>query len=398
VRQQSPPLVAVGPYVLLAVLTAITVVARWSAPGPLAADLALCALTAAWMLWCFTLGRARPAVFFTGLIALTAVLVVRDPWFGCFTPVAYVFAFRLLDWPWRLPGVAAVAIVAGTAQASQIDKTTAFGLLTFFLVLAVNVLPMCGYAWYAWRIDQRNAERRQALDAVRAANRRLEATLAENAGLHEQLIAQARAAGAADERQRMAREIHDTLAQGLTGIITQLQAAEQAAGDPADWRRHLGAATGLARESLSEARRSVHALRPEALETARLAEALDGVADRWSTLHGPPVDVITTGTPRPIRPDVEAALLRIAQEALANVAKHAEASRVGVTLSYLEREVALDVRDDGKGFDPAVTVAGSGFGLVAMRQRVEDLGGTLQIESEPGTGTGISARVPVAGP
>jgi len=238
----------------------------------------------------------------------------------------------------------------------------------------------------------------------------------------------------------MAREIHDTLAQGLTGIITQLQAAEHAADDLAGWRRHFEAATRLARESLSEARRSVEALRPESLETGRLSEALADAAGRWSALHGIPVQVTTTGTARPMQSEAEFALLRTAQEALANVAKHAHATRVGVTLSYMEHEVALDVRDDGRGFDlaklcrqaaqtaEAAAVSGQapvahvngvtglvglsvgdglrhpaagkpgdgGFGLVAMRQRIESLAGRLQVESEPGFGTGISACIPVA--
>ena len=191
------------------------------------------------------------------------------------------------------------------------------------------------------------------MEKLSEANRRLEATLAENAGLQQQLLTQAREAGVLDERQRMAREIHDTLAQGLTGIITQLQAAEQAADDPAGWHRHFDAATRLARESLSEARRSVEALRPESLETGRLSEALADVAGRWSALHGIPVQVTTTGTARPMPHQAEFALLRTAQEALANVARHAQATRVGVTLSYMEHEVALDVRDDGRGFDLA---------------------------------------------
>jgi signal transduction histidine kinase len=101
-----------------------------------------------------------------------------------------------------------------------------------------------------------------------------------------------------------------------------------------------------------------------------------------------------------MRPEVEVALLRTAQEALANVAKHAQATRVGVTLSYMEHQVALDVRDDGAGFDPSTIVGlqrpadGGGFGLIAMRQRIEGLSGTLQVESEPGGGTGVSACVP----
>jgi signal transduction histidine kinase len=302
------------------------------------------------------------------------------------------------------------------------------------------------YAWSRWQSTALDTRRKHALDELSTANRMLEASLAENAGLQQQLLTQAREAGVLDERQRMAREIHDTLAQGLTGIITQLQAAEQAAGDPAGWRRHFEAATRLARDSLSEARRSVEALRPELLETGRLSEALGDAAGRWSALHGISVQVTTTGTARPMQPEAEFALLRTAQEALANVARHARATRVGVTLSYMEHEVALDVRDDGQGFDPARLCAqaagikgtgntngtstsstrhgrgpvshanglvglsvsdgrrhpaagqpdGGGFGLVAMRQRIESLAGALQVESELGVGTGISACIPVA--
>jgi signal transduction histidine kinase len=405
------PLVTVVPYALLAILVAFTVLLKHSAAGSLRIDLGLCALAAAWMLWMFTLHpawRVRPpqmALFFIGVIVIAMVLVIRDPWFGFFTPACYFYAFAVLAWPWRLAGVAAVAIVAGTAQASGVNKDTALGLAIYVAILAVNVLPMSGFTWVDWHNDQQAEQRKQVLDEVSEAKRRLEATLAENAGLHQQLLTQAREAGILDERQRMAREIHDTLAQGLTGIITQLQAAEQASDDPVGWRRHFAAATGLARESLSEARRSVDALRPEPLETARLTDAVAGVAERWSALQGIAVQVRTTGTVRPMPPEAEVALLRTTQEALANVAKHARATRVGVTLSYMEHEVALDVRDDGQGFDPAQLANGaagsagpadSGFGLVAMRQRIENLSGTLQVESEPGAGTAISACVPAA--
>ncbi|HEX5407178.1 MAG TPA: sensor histidine kinase [Pseudonocardiaceae bacterium] len=403
-EQRRSVVVTVVPYVLLAVVTVLTVIIKYSAGRSLVIDLGLCALAAVWMLGMFTLRpawRDRPSVmvlFFSVLIGITTVLVVRDPWFGFFTPACYLYAFRLLRWPWQLLGVAAVAAVAGTAQAYSVDRTTWFGIAGYAAVLAANVLPMCGYAWFAWRGARRNDEREQALRDVSEANRKLAATLAENASLQQQLLTQARAAGVADERARMAREIHDTLAQGLTGIITQLQAVEQADEDPAEWRRHVTAATRLARESLSEARRSVHALRPEPLATARLSGALADVAARWSALHEIPVQVTTTGTARPMREDAEAALLRTAQEALANVAKHARASRVGVTLSYMEHEIALDVRDDGRGFDPADSTDSidGGFGLVAMRQRIEGLAGTLQVESEPDMGTAISARIPVA--
>ena len=401
------PLVLAGPYVLLGALALATVAVKHAAVGSLAIDLALCGLAAAWTAWMFTLHpawRVRPrvmAVFFIVFIVIMAALVIRDPWFGFLTPAGYLYAFAVLPWPWRLPGVAAVAVVAATAQTSGVDRVSPFGIIVYAAVISVNVIPLCALAWMDWSNDTHAAEREHALAEVREANRRLEATLAENAGLHEQLLTQAREAGILDERQRMAGEIHDTLAQGLTGIITQLQAAEQASGDPAGWRRHVAAATRLARESLSEARRSVQALRPEPLERARLSEALTGEAERWSALHGIAVQVTTTGTARPVGPDAEFALLRAAQEALANVGKHARADRVGLTLSYMDHEVALDVRDDGRGFDPGQLAGGpghgaGGFGLAAMRQRIEGLSGTLQVESEPGGGTAISARLPVA--
>jgi signal transduction histidine kinase len=402
--QRWQPVMAVVPYLLLLVLMIFTVVIKHSTGGSPVGDVVLCALAGGWMLFWFT---SRPAwrmrtgimaVFFVGLIVIIAVLVLRDGWFGFLTPIGYYYAFGVLRWPWQMVGVGAVAVVAGTAQASGVDKGTAFGIAVLVAVILANVLPMCGFAWINWSNDVQYDERAVALSELSEANRRLEATLAENAGLHEQLLTQAREAGVLDERARMAREIHDTLAQGLTGIITQLQAAEQAGDDPGRWRRHVSAATGLARESLTEARRSVDALRPQPLETDRLSDALAGVAERWSALHGITVRVTTTGTVRPMRPDAEFALLRTAQEALANVAEHARATRVGVTLSYMEHEVALDVRDDGTGFVPVprsrTTEKGGGFGLIAMRERIEGLAGTLQVESEPGAGTAISACVP----
>jgi signal transduction histidine kinase len=277
-----------------------------------------------------------------------------------------------------------------------LNSSELFHVAVGIVALTVDLLLMGSLMWLLWEHDQQAARNQLALTELSAANRRLEATIAENETLHEQLLVQAREAGIRDERSRMAREIHDTIAQGLTGIVTQLQAAEQAAtrtaGDPAGWRRHVAAATGLARDSLSEARRSVEALRPEPLECGRLGEALAGVAERWSALNGIPVQVTTTGTARRMHPETEFALLRAAQEALANVARHARATRVGLTVSYMENEVVLDIRDDGAGFDPA---AGEhGFGLVAMRQRIAALSGTLQVESEPGGGTAISACVP----
>jgi signal transduction histidine kinase len=141
------------------------------------------------------------------------------------------------------------------------------------------------------------------------------------------------------------------------------------------WRRHLDSATALARENLSAARRSVRALHPEPLDTATLPEALTDVATRWSERTGVPATFTATGEPRPLHPEIESTVLRVTQEALSNVDKHAAAGRVGLTLS----------------FTPG---PGPGFGLPGMRRRVERLAGTLHVESEPGGGTAISAVLP----
>jgi signal transduction histidine kinase len=239
--------------------------------------------------------------------------------------------------------------------------------------------------------------RRTTIEELDATNARLSAALEENASLHAQLLVQAREAGVRAERERMAREIHDTIAQGLTGIVAQLEAADVADGDAVVRRRHIDTARGLARESLTEARRSVAALAPGRLEEARLPDAITGMAKKWAETSGVALSVETTGDPVALLPDLEVALYRVAQEALANVGKHAGATRVGLTLSYMDDVVVLDVRDDGSGFDPATyggPVAGSGFGLAAMEQRLRRVSGRWEIESAPGEGTAVSASVP----
>ena len=432
-QRMARALVDVVPYVMLAFCAVLTLAlyrAHWE-PGSARTPLVMCALAGAWTLWMYTLHpawRDRPrlmGVFVAVLLAIMTVMVAGFPWLGFYTFTGYYYVYRLVEsWPWRIAGIGVVACLSGISEGLGVqgafDPARALLLIG---AIAVNVLGGCALAWFTWVSHKQDLLRGRLFDELAETNGRLEATLAENTGLHRQLLAQAREAGVLDERQRMAGEIHDTLAQGLTGIITQLQAADEAANDPAEHGRHLDTATMLARESLSEARRSVHALRPESLERARLGEALAGAAQRWSALHGIPVHVTTAGTGPVLRPETELALLRTAQEALANVAKHAAATRVGLTLTWMAGNVVLDVRDDGRGFDPASVrsrepayaaspsgdrlvrppdgdqaadghVLAGGFGLVAMRRRLEGVSGTLQVESEPGAGTTISARVP----
>ena len=217
------------------------------------------------------------------------------------------------------------------------------------------------------------------------------------------LAAAERLTGVLEERQRVAREIHDTLGQGLSAIVVHLESADEMlpTGD-GPVRAQLALARTIARESLDETRRVMSALRPELLEHANLPEAVTRVTTQWAERTGVTATPQITGLASPLHPEAEVTLLRALQEALANARKHAAAHRVDVTLSYMDDLVALDVRDDGKGFAPNERrasrenseLAGC-FGLMAMRERVEQLGGRLSIESEPGEGTTLSVSLPL---
>jgi signal transduction histidine kinase len=429
------------PFVLLIMSMIPYLVTQRPSAGDVGRTAALAALAAAWVAWWVPLhpgwaaNRVLMSVYYLGFLAFSALLVARSPWFAFFCWIGYLHAYRFLTGPARYIGLIGTAAISAVAQLGGFHRPTLAGWVIFAVVACLNATLVTAFIYLGAKAEEQNQARKRMIVELAGANRRLEEMMAENTGLHAQLLSQAREAGVLEERQRMAREIHDTLAQGLAGIITQLEAAQQArgraAGRPgepsrpgeagpggpggpatghgAEWERRVRNATRLARDSLSEARRSVRAVRPEALEDTRLPDALAEVADRWSAVNGVPATVTTTGTGQGLHPEVEVTLLRVAQEALANVAKHAGASRVGLTLSYMDDVVTLDVRDDGVGFrlpaeGPGASGgpggpgeagrASSGFGLTTMRQRVRRLTGQLEIESEPGGGTAVSASVP----
>ncbi len=221
-----------------------------------------------------------------------------------------------------------------------------------------------------------------------------------------QLLEKVRRTSVLKERQRLSHEIHDTLAQGFTSIVMSLSAAQLAHpevfSNAASAQKHLQLAQRTARESLAETRRLVWALRPEALDRHPLPQALEKLAEEWSQKTGVDGRFGITGVPRQLLPETEVALLRIAQEALANVHKHAGADQAVLTLSYLDKVVALDISDDGVGFVPDSSRASvhpqdvGGFGLMAMRERVGQLDGRLSIESTPGVGTTLAAELPTS--
>jgi signal transduction histidine kinase len=399
------------PFLALSAAIAFTVPAsafhRWAR-----FELGLPLVAAAAVLWAVATVRlgGNPSTrwrlpVFAAHIALAAVLVWVDPAFGVFAYIGFLYSYGLGP-RWRIAGFIATALVVSAAMSGGYPSGRTGQTLAYVLIAAVLVALVYNTARITTLALDQNAERGQMISELAEANRRLAESMAENSRLHDKLVDQAREAGIVEERQRLAGEIHDTLAQGLTGIISQLEAAEHVRDHRGDWSRHLTQARTLARSSLTEARRSVRALRPEQLEDASLPEALDELTRTWSEGSGVAARLDTTGTAVRAGADVEAAVFRAAQESLSNVAKHARAGRVQLTLSYAGDTLLLDVADDGIGFDPqavATAVDGAadgsgGYGLAGMKQRLARIGGTLTIESAVGAGTTINATVPLTGP
>jgi signal transduction histidine kinase len=192
--------------------------------------------------------------------------------------------------------------------------------------------------------------------------------------------------GALAERERLAGEIHDTLAQGFTSIIMLLQQPEA---------RRIELAVQTARENLAEARTLITALSPAPLSGATLEEALGRITSQFGEELAVSATFEVRGDFRTTSTKVEVVLLRAAQEALANVRKHARSRAVAVTLEYTPEATRLTVRDDGTGFDPS---AGEGYGLRGMRARIEQVGGTLTLTGPPSGGTLLEAAIPADQP
>jgi signal transduction histidine kinase len=209
------------------------------------------------------------------------------------------------------------------------------------------------------------------------------------------LSEQNREAAVIAERNRMARDVHDALAQGFTGVIVQLEAAEDAAskGLVSEAQTHLARAGHVARHGLTEARRSVRALRLQGLEDGDLCSALDALFRRMATDTSLHPEFVLRGVPQPLLPEWEENLLRIAQEALTNVLRHAHATQFKVRLHFETRQLLLELRDDGCGFDPELRR--DGFGLVGMRERVEQMAGHFLIQTTVGAGTTITITLPL---
>jgi signal transduction histidine kinase len=368
-------------YLLLAYATIEATTGTSQSAASKAMRVSLAAALGAWY-WTFLVARPRTTrrdlVYLVGAVGLWAPLIALDPvflnlGFGVLAP------FCLHD----LRHGAAVVLVVAVGWIWQLTRER--GAVPWPAVAAVCVFAagtLLSVA-YMGTIVRQSRERQRLIE-------QLQATRAELATAERQ-------AGTLAERQRLARDLHDTLTQGFASVVLLLEAAEEslALGRPVE--RHIEQALRSARDNLAESRRVVWALRPRPLAEQPLPQALQELTGRLAEETGLRAETVVTGTTRPLPAEVEEALLRIGQEALANVRKHAAASRVTVTLSYLDDAVTVDVHDDGVGFDHAATAASAagGLGLHAMAERVAALGGSLAVESAPGEGATIAVEVPV---
>ena len=366
------------------VFAAVLAVVLIGTPGStLAAALALAAL-APWYVFAgrpmWTSGRAGPArsaLYVAGLFTAFGVAQSQNPnvWFLAFAIAPQFFRF-LNAWVATTLGIALNFLAAALLVYRYPDAAAE----AFTIAVAAGGFSLFYSAWVS-RIIRQSAERAEIIEA-------LEATRAELAAAQHE-------AGRLAERQRLAADIHDTLAQGFTRILMLIQAAQAdlgaldgPTGSHPVASRQLDLAARTARENLAEARALVADLAPAQLEGSTLPDALR----RLTIQPGVDASFDLSGTPRPLPMATEVVLLRVCQEALANVRKHASARSASVRLGYAPEAVRLEVSDDGAGFDPD-RVSG-GYGLRGMRTRVAEAGGTVTVASSPGAGTRVSAMVP----
>lgn len=390
------------PYPLLAVsvLAAILTANRFGADTPalIIAQIALVAAAAGWTWW----GKRRlsdagprtgagsvvamldPRIHFVARTALAFALTLLNPVYAIYAVLGFFDLAQAFRGSGQWFATLAVSIMVAGACVGGLPPASPWQWLAFALLTVLDTAVVLLILSVQRELQIRTREQAGTITELERVNGELEASLTQIETLQATIRDQARHAGIEEERRRLAREIHDTIAQSLAGALAQLRAAET---DP-DPRPRLARATALTRGALSDARRSVKNLAPSELTGTVLRTALEAHVASWNQDQGATAELHVIGEERPVHREVEATVLRITQEALTNVARHAQASRVDITLTYDESDLILDVRDDGVGFDPETAPGPSSFGLRSMAQRAERLLGRLDIESEPSTGTG----------
>ena len=296
--------------------------------------------------------------------------------------VRYSYKLEGLDKNWVRAGVRRTAsynslghgsyrfvVRAEAPDAPPVETSFAFEMLPHFYETLwfrfACAMPLLGSVWVAYRLRLRRIGNRFAL--------------------------------VLEERARLAREIHDTLAQGFVGISSQLDAVAMCMPeDDSPARKYLTIAQRMARHSMTEARRSVMDLRASILDEHDLGAALQSGSQMWTAGTGVEVEVSVTGRTGTLPQEMEQHLLRIAQEAVTNALKHSAAKKIWITLTTEGRKITLNIRDNGRGFEPKDVFSSLGhFGLLGIRERAERLGGGMRLASRPGEGTEVEVTAPL---
>lgn len=363
-------------HLLVTALVAFVIVRQFLAPGPHAGWITALAII---LLVTYTGGafltrsQVGPATRILWLALVTAegvALVFLTPDGAFLVFPLFFLQLHLLQARWAVPAIGVSTAVTVTALAVH-GGWNVGGVVGPVIGATVAVVIGLGY-----RALYRETQQRQHL---------IDELLATRA----QLAAREREAGVVEERSRLAREIHDTVSQGLSSIQLLLHAAERG-GIEGEALEQVRLARETAAANLAETRSFIRELTPPALDGHTLVDAVTRLAASASR-DGLSVNFHLIGNSRPLAMPLETTLLRIAQASLSNVAQHASATHAELTLTYLDDWISLDIVDDGRGFNPTATDRPGSFGLIALRERVEKLGGTLSVESQPGSGTAIAA-------
>jgi signal transduction histidine kinase len=320
--------------------------------------------------------------YFAVLLAIWAALVRVSPENLMLIAMLAPSIYSRLPIRWAMIASAVIGILS---VVMRLQPGQAFGaeIILIGLLVGLGMIPM---GLYIDSIARQSSERRRLIEELSTAK--------------ESLAQAERQAGALGERQRLSHEIHDRLAQGYTSIVMQLETADALFDtDTASARRSLLEARDAARSSLEETRSLIWALRPDLekplpLAQRALPDAVKRLSTVWEEANHLPVEIRVTGEEVEIPTQLEAMLLRAVREALNNVARHAGASEVSITLSYMDDVIALDVQDNGQGVQPNGS-SGGGFGLQSLRQSVEQAGGEMTLESTAGEGTTLGIVLPL---
>ena len=369
-------------HLLFAVLLVVGVFGAWDAPlGPVLAGGAV--LVAGWYLLGIALARRsrdrRLAVGWLLILTLGCIgLAIGSDGFVWLAFPLFLLYPQLLPLRFALPGVAVLTL--GTIVRVSVAQGSATGAMVVGPVIGATVAVVITlvYRDLAEQMRQRTA------------------LIEELTATRDELASSQHRAGVLTERERVARELHDTVTQGLASIVLVLRSVRETgefSGAEERVRDQVDTAISSAEEVLDQTRRMVQALTPAELSGSSLPEAIEKVV----TESGLPAHLHLHGDAVPVSTPIAVAVLRATQEALSNIRRHADAGRVDVSLTFLAESISLDVIDDGRGFDPVQpygSSTGTGLGLEGIRARTLELDGTVEIDSAPGRGTALNISVP----